>query len=163
MGFRADLTIKVGAGDLRTVSDICAALLQKGHRISGSANDILDKPGFTVASQEDDVRLVVKTTSQLIDSEGGGKTTEVFAGAVRLGLEKCHSDDGLWLRLCYLDQPPNDWLLIGMEPSADSDGDSYVFNVGRDGGVLCLTASCANPNRRWRGDDRWVFRLPKSS
>lgn len=163
MKLKTDLIIRVGAGDLRTASNICAALRQKGHRISGPAIDILFGHGFTVSGQEGDVDLMVVTTSELVGHDGWAKTTEVFAGAVRLGLEKCHPDDGLWLRLQYLDQPPDEWLMIGMEPVDDTDGDLSVFGVGREGDVFRLTANCANPNRRWEGDVRWVFRLPKSS
>lgn len=162
MQLKFDWIIRVG-NCMRTVDDFCAALRQIGCRISGPAQYILDKTCSAVAGQGGNVQLVVRTTSELVDHDGWGKTTEVFAGAARLGLEQCHTDDGLWLRLQYLDQPPSEWLMIGMEPANDSDGDLSVYGVGREGDVLYLTANCANPNRRWEGDVRWVFRLPKSS
>lgn len=153
-------TIKVGTG-LKSADDFRTALKAAGCRIGNWANDILGKPAFTVASQAGDIDLVVFTTAQLTGNENGGTTKEVFAGAARLGLDKCLPEDGPQLRLQYLDQPLGEWLRIGMDPITDSDGELLVFHVDHDDDGLWLLTLCAHPGRRWFGGTRWVFRRRK--
>jgi len=153
-------TIKVGTG-LKSADDFRTALKSAGCSIGDWANDILGKPAFTVASQEDSIDLVVLTTAQLTGDNNGGTTEEVFAGAARFGLDKCSPEDGPQLRLQYPDQPLGEWLRIGMDPIADSDGNLIVFRVAHDVVGLWLDASCADPDNHWRGGNRWVFRRRK--
>ena len=149
-------TIKLGTG-LRTADDFSRALAENGYGVSDWAKDILGKPEFMVASREIEVDLVVLTTAQLTGNSQGGTTAEVFAGAKRIGLDKCSAEVGPQLRLQYKDQPKVEWLLVGMDPIAGSHGYPDVFNVGHDGKDLWLYAFYGNPENRWAADSRWVF------
>lgn len=153
-------TIEVGIGP-KTADEFRATIKGVGCKIGDCADDIFGKPAFTVASIEADVDLVVLTTTQLTGNSGGGTTDEVFAGAARLGLDKCAPDDGPQLRRQYLDQPLSEWLRMGMDPIANSDGYRRVFSVGRSDDGLWLSASCACPGIHWNGDLLWVFRRRK--
>ena len=149
-------TIKLGTG-LRTADDFSRALAENGYGVSDWAKDILGKPEFMVASREIEVDLVVLTTAQLTGNSQGGTTAEVFAGAKRIGLDKCSAEVGPQLRLQYKDQPKVEWLLVGMDPIAGSHGYPDVFNVGHDVEDLWLSAYCGNPDSVWDADNRWVF------
>lgn len=153
-------TIKVGSGS-KTADEFRMALKDVGCKTSEWANNILGKPAFTMASQEADVELVAVATAQLTGKSDGGTTTEVFAGAARLGLDKCAPDDGPELRRQYLDQPLGEWLRMGMEPIAGSDGCLRMFRVAHYDDGLWLFADYADPGICWGGGDVWVFRRRK--
>ena len=155
-------TIKLGTG-LRTADDFRSALKEKGCRISNWANDLLGQPGFTAATEEMAVDLAVATTAQLTGNPGGGTTAQVFAGANRLGLAKCPAEVGPQLRIQYPDQPSGEWLLIGMEPIADSDGRLRVFSVGRGDSASWLDAYYGYPGGFWSPDRQWAFVRPRPS
>ncbi len=150
-------TIKVGVGP-KNADEFRAAFTEAGCKISDWANDLLDRPQFTAASRAENIDLIVLTTAELTGNKNGGTTDEVFAGAARLGLDKCQPADGPELRLQYLDQPLGEWLLIGMEPMTDSNGSLHVFSVVRSDGGLWLSARYAGPGSHWGGVFRWVFR-----
>ena len=154
-------TIKLGTG-LKTADDFRKSLKDGGNRIGDWSNDLLGKSEFanSVSKDEIGVDLVVLTTSQLT-GKSGGTTAEVFAGAERLGLKKCSAEVGPQLRLQYKDQPLNEWLLIGMEPIRNSDGNLSVFNVARNDSELWLSSRYGYPVGVWDADDRWVFVRPR--
>lgn len=153
-------TIKTGTGP-KTADEFRTAIKEADCEVSDWANDLFGRPGFTAATQEEDVELVVLTAAQLTSNSNGGTTAEVFAGAARLGLEKCAPDDGPQLRRQYPDQPLGECLRMGMEPIADSSGCLHVFRVEHDDDGLWLRASYAFPYYRWSGGSLWVFRRRK--
>ena len=154
-------TIKLGTGQ-KSARDFRKALKASGNRIGEWADDLLGRPEFanSVSKEEVEVDLVVLTTAQLT-GKNGGTTAEVFAGAERLGLQKCSAEVGPQLRLQYTDQPLNEWLLIGMEPLRSSGGLLGVFDVVRLGGGLWLDGSCGSPGLVWDAGYRWVFVRPR--
>jgi len=151
-------TIKLGTG-LKTADDFRKALKTGGFRIGDGANDILGKSSFerSVATVETEAELVALTTAQLTGNVKGGTTSEVFAGAKRLGLNKCPAELGPQLRLQYSDQPKDEWRLIGMEPITDSDGLLAMFSVGRAGDGLWLRSYYGDSDVFWDAGRRWVF------
>ena len=148
-------TIKLGAGP-KTADEFRKALKDSGCRISDWANDILGKPAFTVATEETEVDLVVKSVAELGFKDGATRA-DIYRRAQELGLELCPPEVGPQLRLQYKDQPRNEWLLVGMEPITDSDGDLHVFAVGRHVDDLSLHGHDGDPDGFWRGNYRWVF------
>jgi len=155
--------IKLGSG-LKTADDF-RKLLEKT-RCQGSdwASNMMNRPAFAESlagvDPEEEYDLVRLTTTQLT-GKNGGTTAEVFAGAERLGLKKCPAWMGPKLRSEYLNQPNGEWILIGMEPIADSDGGPLVFSVGRNGSELWLSGRWSGPDDVWDPGRRWVFRLPR--
>src|SRR3989344_1903021 len=152
--------LKLGTG-LRSADNFRKDLKKSGYKISGWANDILGKPEFIVTStKEVEVGLVNISVAEL-GFPNGATCKEIYQKVTELGLELCPPEVGPQLRLQYRDQPMNEQLLIGMEPLTVSDGDLYVFYVGRDDDGRWLDGSYGNADHVWYGDDRWVFLLRK--
>ncbi len=155
--FKIWRTLKLGTG-LKTADDFRKALKKSGSKIGNWADDLLGRSGFQPAStKEIEVDLYILTTAELTGKPKGGTTAEVFAGAQRLGFEKCPPEVGPQLRLQYQDQPMNEWLLIGMEPITDSNGNLDVFYVVRDGYGQGLYPNYDFADYFWFGSRRWVF------
>lgn len=154
--FKVWKTIKLGTGP-KTADDFRKALKKSGNKIGDYANNLLDKLGSIVSTEEIEVDLYNLTTAELTGKKEGGTTAEVFAGAKCLGLQKCTPEVGPQLREQYPDQPMGERLLIGMDPLTDSDGSLKVFGVERYGGGRWLDSYYGNPVSFWSGDYRWVF------
>ncbi|MBU0648581.1 hypothetical protein KJ969_00520 [Patescibacteria group bacterium] len=148
-------TIKLGTGP-KTGDELFAALKGASCEVSEFATDMLGKNGFAVASEQTEVELVVASVGELGFPKGATRR-EIYERAKELGLELCPPEVGPQLRLQYPDQPNGEWLLIAMEPIADSDGDPSVFRVGHDDGGRWLYGGYGDPGRRWGAGSRWVF------
>lgn len=148
---------------LKRSKHFLSAFSKKGLKISDRAKDIMLKDDFKKSfkgnsGQEYDLFLL--TTSQLIGKANGGTTQEVFAGAKRLGFQKCPAWIGPQLRLNYEDQSNGEWIRIGMETITDSNDGLRTFNVYRNGSELWLSAYYVNPDNVWHPDYLWVFCRP---
>ena len=151
--------IELGTG-LKTADDFRKSLKDNGFKVSDWANDILGKPAFTAATETTEVDLVRVTVAEL-GFEKGARRDQIYDRAKEFGLELCPPEVGPQLRLQYKDQPNGEWVLIGMDPITDSDGDLSVFGVRRDDSGLWLDSDWGSPAYVWHPDDRWVFRLPR--
>ena len=149
-------TLKLGTG-LQTADDFRKALKQSGNKISDWANNLLDKPEFTVTStKEVEVDLVNISVAEL-GFPNGATRKEIYRKAKELGLELCPAEVGPQLRLQYQNQPMNEWLLIGMEPITGSGGYLDVFGVVRHGNGQWLGSGYGSAGSVWGGDKRWGF------
>jgi len=151
-------TINLGTG--KNADDFRKVLKDRGFNIGNWADDILGKPAFTAATEATEIDLVKVTVAELGFKEGA-RRDQIYERAKELGLELCPSEVGPQLRLQYQDQPNNEWLLIGMKPIADSDGDLGVFCVRRGDSELWLGSGWSHPGGVWDPGSRWVFRLPR--
>ena len=161
--FKIWKTIKLRAGMDATA--YCKAIKGKKvgdseMRIGNYANDILEKPKFTVVTEETELDLIVLSVKELT-----GKTRaslkEIFSCAKTNGLHLCPNQAGPELRLQYEDQPKGEWLVIGMEPISGSVGGLRLFGVAYDGRVLWLYTDFGSPDLVWDDNDRFVFVLPR--
>jgi len=152
-------TINLGTG-LKTTDDFRKALKGRGFNIGNWANDILGKPAFTAATEATEIDLVKVTVAEL-GFKKGARHDQIYERAKELGLELCPSEVGPQLRLQYQDQPNGEWLLIGMEPVADSDGDLNVFGVRRHDSGRWLDGHWGGPGHVWDAGYRWLFCLPR--
>jgi len=143
-------------GSFKTVQDLRQALLDASCRIGDWANDLLGQSAFKLVAEETDADLVVVSVGELGFKDGATRK-EIYERAIQLGLELCPPEIGPQLRLQYKDQPLGEWLLIAMEPIADSDGCLDVFDVGHDGDGLWLSSGNGLSDSFWDADDRWVF------
>lgn len=125
-------------------------------KIGDWGNDILGKPAFTVSSEEVEVELVVVSVAELGFKDGATRK-KIYQRAQEFGLDLCPNEVGPQLRLQYKDQPKGEWLLIAMEPIADSDGYLKVFRVAHDDDELWLHGIYGYPDRFWVGGRRFVF------
>lgn len=153
--FKVWRTIKLGTG-LKAADDFSRALGENGCKVSDWSKDILGKSEFTVASEETEVDLVVVSVGELGFKEGATRK-DIYERAQELGLALCPSEVGPQLRLQYKDQPQGEWLLVAIDPIADSDGRPFVFHVEHDDKGLWLRSYCGLPGRIWAAGSRWVF------
>lgn len=152
-------TIQLGTR-LKFAEDFYQALHKDGCRISVCATDILGKPSFSVASQATEVDLIKVTVSEL-GFPNGASVHDIYETALKRGLVRCPAEVGPQLRLQYLDQPMDDWILVGMEPITGSDGGLEVFLVARGGNGRWLDRSSGRPGNIWPGGIQWVFVRPR--
>ena len=146
-------TVKMGT--YKDANDFTIAFKKYGFRISDWAGDILKK--ITLADTETEIELVLVTVADL----GFTKATRrdaIYNRAKELGLDLVPAEVGPQLRLAYTDQPMGEWLLMAMEPIADSDGDLDVFDVERYGDGQWLFANYGDPDYGWRPDGRYRLR-----
>lgn len=149
-------TIRLGTC-IKAADAFRTAIKATGMFISAMGDDILSKPAFSASSEEMEIDLVVVSNHELGFTEGA-KLEDTYARAVELGLRLCPNEVGPQLRLQYEDQPNGEWLLIAMEPIADSDGDQLLFDVMRnDDGGQYLHGFYGEPGAIWSEDIRFVF------
>ena len=124
--------------------------------ISSYAQDMLNSSDFATskkAERETLIRLRVadlKTKNQTTD--------EIFAKAKELGLELCPPETGPQFRL---QNPTQEYIIIGMKQIADRYDYPSVFNLDSDSDGLWLNGIIARPGLRWNDDSKFVFRLRK--
>lgn len=159
---RRTFRIKLGTGHW-TADHFRRALRDAGCNTSDRADDILCQPNFlnSVADEKTEVDLEVWSTAELTGKKEGVTTTEVFAGAKRLGLEKCLAEVGPQFGSQDRIQPDDEPLLIGMEPIAGFDGGLHVFVVRRDGYGQRLDTCFAGSAYFWYRDHPWLFVRPR--
>ena len=156
--FKTWKTINLGTG-LETAEDFRRALRDGEFWLSAWASDILGKPAFTAATEESEVDLVKVTVAEL--GFKGAQRDQIYARAKELGLELCPAEVGPQLRLQYQDQPNGEWITVAMEePIHASDGNLWLFFVGRGDSGLWLSSYCSDPDGFWVADEPWVFCRP---
>ncbi len=149
-------TIKLGTG-LKNADAFRKAIKQSGMYLGDYANQIIGKSAFTASETEMDANLVVVSIGELGFKKGATRG-EIYERAQSLGLSLCPAEVGPQLRLQYTDQPKREWLVIGMEPIADSGGDLFLFDVGRrGGGGQWLGTYYDRADGVWGADFRFVF------
>jgi hypothetical protein len=153
--FQTWKTIKMGIGP-KTAKEFKKVIKYAKMRISDWANDILGKSAFKVSDTEQDVDLVMMTVAEL-GFKNGAKYDQICAKAQELGLDLCPNEVGPQLRLQYTDQPKDEWVIIAMEPIADSRGGLRVFSVVHVFDGLWLNADDGGPGSVWNADGRFVF------
>jgi len=149
-------TIRLGTNGLKTADDFRKFLKDNGFSIGDYANDILGKPTFTAAAEEIELDLVVASVAEL-GFKNGATREQIYARAKELGLDLCPAEVGPQLRLQYKDQPNGEWLIVAMEPIADSVGLLGLFFVGRFDSGLWLSGFCCRPDYVWYSVGRFVF------
>lgn len=157
--FKIWKTIKLGTG-LKTADDFRKALKDNGFNISDWARDILGKSAFTAATKETGVDLAKVTVAEL-GFKKGARRDQIYECAKELGLELCPPEVGPQLRLQYRDKSIGEWILIGMDPITDSDGDPSVFYVECGVSELWLSGGWSGPGDVWDPGARWVFCFPR--
>ena len=149
-------TIRLGTH--QNLEALKSILTDAGFRITGWANDIMGKNVFTIASEETSIDLVTATVAEL--GFTGSTGYDAICTRIReLGYDLCPNEVGPQLRLQYKDQPKGEWLLVAMEPIADSSGNrSHLFCVEHtDSGELWLDADGGLRGLPWRAAVRVVF------
>lgn len=147
--------VRLGTG-LRTAEDFRAALKKVWAEVGQWGNGCLEKPGFTVASQEIEVDLLNVSLWNL-GFKSGAHLHSILMKGIDLGLHLCPAETGPQLRLQYLDQPKGEWLSVAMEPITDSVGYPHIFDVGHDAKGLWLSGMDGEPDRWYKPEDRFLW------
>lgn len=152
-------TIKLGTG-LRTADEFRKDITDKNYHIGNQGNDILDNPAFTTSETEVKVELIAPTVAEL-GFKRGAKRADIYQRAISLGLEICPAEVGPQLLLQYRGKPMKEWLLIGMEPVADSNSHHVIFDIGYHESILWLDGYTGEAGYFWNGYYRFIFILRK--
>lgn len=160
--------LKMGGSNLEQYLRV---LKEKGVEIGDWALDILKKPEFTYAREEEEMLftdlspadlgfLTNPTTTELFDEDRLARwSSENLAG---YKVELCPAEAAIAYRIAYTDQPKGQVVWIAMKPMCDSRRDPGVLSVERyDDGRLWLDAYCADPDGTWDLGPRLLFRLRK--
>lgn len=134
-------------------------LAQRDIQISGYARDMMRNKAFTTFKDPTTIRLVRLPVRDLDTEKDRLTTAEVFRAADELGLDKCPAEVGPHYRIQYADQPMHEWLYMGMEPIADSDGGPRVFHLERYDDGLWLDDRFTAPSYEWGPAYGFVFSL----
>lgn len=152
-------TLKLGTG-IKDANGFCEAIKSVDMRLSDYASDIMSKPAFSVASEAQEVDLVVISVAEL-GFKKGAMREKIYQRALERGLQLCPNEVGPQLRLDYKEQPLNEWFVIGMEPITASYGRLGLFYVERNDDGLWLNSHYGSPGYIWNADDRFVFVRPR--
>lgn len=129
-------------------------LKEKNISISSYASDMLKKLSPSSPEHLDLVRLTVKD----LGFPNGATTDEIYKRAEELGLELCPQDTGPNLRL---QNSTPDYMYIAMKQITDRNDFLDVFSLRRGVVGLWLDDGWAEPDNRWRGSSKFVFRSRK--
>jgi len=138
----------------KSCEDLSKVLISNGFRISGWAVDVLKK--VPLADTEAEIELVLATVAKLGFQKATRRGT-IYSRARQLGLDLVPAEVGPQLRLAYTDQPMDEWILMAMEPVADSEGSLVVFSVDRGEDGQWLEINYGGIDEMWDPDVRWVF------
>ncbi len=145
-------TIKLGTHP--STDALRQALVDGGYRIGDWASDILKRT--PIAPEPLELDLILVTVADLGFPEGATREN-IYEKAAQLGLTLCPAEVGPALRLDYAAQPKGEWILVGMEPIADSRGYLEVFDVDHGDSGRWLRSDYGYPDDFWHGCYRWVF------
>ena len=110
----------------------------KGCNVGGLAAEILARPAFVVSSTKTEVELVAVSAAELGFKTDTVTLTAIYARARELGFKLAAAEVGPQLRLQYFDQPPGEFLTVGMEPIKTWSGEPVILNVANGGAGLVL-------------------------
>ena len=136
------------------------AIEEKGMKVDGYAEGMLENPDFTVVGEHRGEDLVEVSVGAL-GFEHATRYDKICERAQELGLELCPAEVGPQLRLQYKDQPLHEWVIVAMKAISGSDGGPDVFRVSRRGVGLWLGAGVGRPGDEWLPGYRFVFLRPR--
>jgi hypothetical protein len=159
----ADLPIwkHITLGTLNDVNAMREALETAHVHIGDSANEVLGRPAFAWSHSKIESDLVVVAVADLGFGERGASLAQIYARAVRLGLELCPAEVAPYLRLQYLQQPVGEILQIAMSPVATYHGEPVDLAVADGGEGLLLVGGEGRSDRIASGAVRFVFVRPR--
>ncbi len=138
-------------------------LLQKNRvKLSDDVKNELRSSNFLTSKQPEEVDLIKLKVEDLGLVEYPN-TDQIYARIAELGLELCPPEVGPYYRLTHLDQPMEDWLLVGMKPFTDQDGIPCIFSATRNANGLWLRGDWAKQGSIWRPERQFLFRVRRDT
>ena len=152
-------TLTIGG---KTKEQLIGELEGKGYDIDDIVRAMMNDRAFTTLPEPESIDLVRLHVRDLGFSDEP-TIDELYQRATELGLELCPAEVGPHYRLNHPDQPPTDWVLVGMQPITGADGRPRVFYVVHDGFGRWFRSDWARPNFKWFENDQLLLRLRKSA
>jgi len=106
--------------------------------VGDSAEQILARPAFTLASTRTGIDLVVVSAAALGIAGQSASLGDIYTHAEKLGLSLAPAEVGPELRLQYFNQPLGEFLHVGMKPITTWEGEPVIFVVANGGAGLIL-------------------------
>jgi hypothetical protein len=156
IGIRSLPSKVITLGIYKNEDEIQQALAEGNFLITTWASEILKKSLICGYQRATDVVIVIASVGDL-GMDAGARYQEICRRAEDLGLTLCPAEVGPLLRLQYVDQPPEEWLLVAMPATIDRSGQSSIFVVEYYRGQLRLDGECVNSDLRTDLDFRFVF------
>jgi hypothetical protein len=150
----------VTLGQYRGVNAVRDALDDANIAIGDSADEILGRPAFTFADAPMTLNLVVLSVAELGFGAQGASLADIYARAIRIGLELCPEEVGPQLRLQYLNQPVGEFLHVAMTPQRTYRGELVDFTLANGGARLSLLGGIARPDLVIPSNVAFVFVRP---
>jgi hypothetical protein len=153
-----------------TAEELPAVLTERGYSISDYAQQMLQNKDQFITPVNTQHKALAGTTEtvhtvvlqvQALGFTSQPTTTELFAKAKELGLGLCPPETGPYLRLQDKDQSMDTGYCIAMEPVANANGRSCVFECSCRSYGRLLSYDRAWPSHKWFLDYRIVFRVHK--
>ncbi len=131
-------------------------------QLSASVTGMLESPDFVPGSNVEQATLI-RLTGVDLGFRTAASLGQIYERALMLGLELCPPDTGLHYRLQYRDQPPGEWVYIGITSPIPANRKFLdVLGVAHNEDGLWLYDRYARTTEVWRPRSEFMFLLPKS-
>ena len=138
------------------------ALDAAGCGVGDVAEQILARPAFTLNATKMDIDLVVVSAVELGIETKTTSLAQLYTRAQSRGLILAPVEVGPQLRLQYLDQPLDEFLLIGMKPLSTWMGEPVIFVLANGGSGLTLIGQNGGTNTNIQSTSRFLFVRPNA-
>ena len=136
------------SADYRSGKKYLKALQEKGYKVTGDAEGILNQ---LTDIPEEQLRLK-KVTLRDLGFSSSATIEKILAVAEKKGLKPCPPWVGPQYRMQCKD---DEFTAIGMEPMTNSNGSAHIFNVNRDDSDRWL--SSPHTSHRWAPGNEFLF------
>lgn len=140
-------------GNYKSGDDLFRELNLGGFLITDGAADILEKTQLAMTRTQ---ISTVKVSLWQLGLSADSTAYTIHDRAAQCGFDTVPAEVGPQLRLQYVDQPPGEYLLVGMDPIS-LDGYPSIFAISHDCGRCLLDADCGYRGHFWSITSRWVF------
>ncbi len=155
-------TIKLGTG-FKNGQEFLDAMLDKDCAASYYGRKMILSAEFAlrISPEEKKLELALVSVSEL-GFRHEAKLREIYARASERGLSLCPPEVGPQLRLQYLDQPPQEELVVAMEGMEMDTGHTSLFSVLNRGDynaypLMVSGANDGSPDALYNDFTRFVF------
>lgn len=144
----------------QTPTEFRSALKRAGLKISEWGNALLGKVAFREDACVAEVELVVLSVAEL-NFMSAASRKNIYLRAKERGLHLCPHEVGPQLRLQYIDQPKDEFLLVAMDPIIDKNGYHGIFCIEHNDDHQHLHAENGDPSIFWDSNQKFIFMRKK--
>lgn len=150
------LFMTITVGGYKSRRDLYQEVIAKGHQISDNAMSFIRNRGFTLLKVPTKLDLYADTVKRVTDKDEA-TTQDILLAIDRLGYTMCPDETAPQLRMQYLNQPVEEWLMVISKQIAFSCFRRGILSIGRYRDRLFVNCRSASPGVIWSGSSRLVF------